>query len=108
MAEGPDPREPASAAPLPVPSTPRVAIVGAGLIDRARALVFARAGCEVRVHDASGPVLDALPDRLGHDRAVLERHGLADDASATLGRITATPALDEALAAHERAEERDR
>ena len=101
MAERTDPREPASAAPVPMPPmprTPRVAIVGAGLIGRAWALVFARAGVEVRVHDASGAVLDALPDRLADDCAVLERHALVDDAAATLARIAPVRDLGEALA----------
>ena len=55
---------------------PQVTIVGAGLIGRAWALLFADAGWQVRVHDRSSDVLAALPDQLAEDLAVLQRHEL--------------------------------
>ncbi|HXD51906.1 MAG TPA: 3-hydroxyacyl-CoA dehydrogenase NAD-binding domain-containing protein, partial [Burkholderiales bacterium] len=36
-----------------VPLPQRVAIIGAGLIGRAWAIVFARAGCDVTLYDAN-------------------------------------------------------
>jgi len=74
-----------------------VAVVGAGLIGRAWALVFARAGCEVRVHDASAEVLETFAERLAEDGALLERHGLVADAAAALGRVSVTAGLEQAV-----------
>jgi L-gulonate 3-dehydrogenase len=56
-----------------------VAIVGAGLIGRAWAAIFARAGWQVRLTDPHAPTLEAAP-RLIHDELrALARHGLAGD-----------------------------
>jgi 3-hydroxyacyl-CoA dehydrogenase len=77
----------------------RVACIGAGLVGRAWAIVFARAGHEVRVFDeapgaaeaARGFAAGVLPD--------LAREGLLDGAvpGDVLKRIAAAGSLDEAL-----------
>ena len=69
-----------------------IAIVGAGLIGRSWAFVFARAGLAVRVWDADPAVLA----RLSGDIATMIADAGADPAIAA--RITAFPTLAEALA----------
>ncbi|HWL55568.1 MAG TPA: 3-hydroxyacyl-CoA dehydrogenase [Paracoccus sp. (in: a-proteobacteria)] len=69
----------------------KIAIVGAGLIGRSWAMVFARAGLTVRVWDADPNVLA----RLGDDIASMIRDAGGD--SAIAGRITACATLAEAL-----------
>ena len=76
--------------------TQRVAIVGAGLIGRAWALLFADAGWQVRVFDSAGEVLAALPDHLAQDLALAQRHGLVSGDPLT--RIERCEALAQALA----------
>ena len=56
----------------------QVAIIGAGLIGRAWAAVFARAGWGVRLHDPHGPTLEAAPELVQAELAMLREHGLAD------------------------------
>src|SRR3984893_12404131 len=56
-----------------------VAIVGAGLIGRAWAAVFARAGWNVRLTDPHEPTLKAAPGLIRDELHALARHGLADD-----------------------------
>jgi 3-hydroxybutyryl-CoA dehydrogenase len=57
-----------------------IAVIGAGLMGHGIAQVFAHAGHQVRVHDASAAALDSLQERirrnladLGHDSAAAER-----------------------------------
>ncbi len=71
-----------------------VALVGAGLIGRAWAAVFARSGWAVRLHDPHGPALDAAPDLIRAELDMLRQHGLADG---TPGPLTAHPDLAGAL-----------
>ena len=79
-----------------------VAIVGAGLIGRAWAAVFARAGWAVRLHDPHAPTLDAAPGLVRAELEMLHAHGLAGDpagaARDTTAGITAHPDLGDALA----------
>ena len=75
----------------------RVAIVGAGLIGRAWAVLFARAGWQVRVSDPSAEVRAALAERLAEDVDILARHGLCDEAAATLARVECVASLREAV-----------
>ena len=75
----------------------RVAVVGAGLIGQAWALVFARAGCEVRLWDADVKALnkaEKLVDELAHS---LQESGLVDDATALMRRVTRCDDLKDAL-----------
>jgi 3-hydroxyacyl-CoA dehydrogenase len=75
-----------------------VAIVGAGLIGRAWAAIFARAGWQVRLTDPHAPTLEAAP-RLIHDELrALARHGLADDPAGAAARVSVAANLEEAVA----------
>ncbi|QCO54999.1 3-hydroxyacyl-CoA dehydrogenase [Pseudorhodobacter turbinis] len=73
--------------------TRTVAVIGSGLIGRAWAVVFARAGCQVRLWDPSPEVRAQLPDTLaqtctlsGDDPAALANVTICDDmASAVEG-----------------------
>ncbi len=75
----------------------RAAIVGSGLIGRAWALVFARAGWYVVMTDPSRDVLDDLADGLVEDCAILERHRLCGPSDEVLGRISWTTSVEEAV-----------
>lgn len=77
----------------------RIAIIGAGLIGRAWATVYARAGHSVKMYDsapgaverAAGLVLQGLED--------LRRAGLVSEAPAAIAaRVTAAPSLEAAVA----------
>lgn len=85
--------------------TRKIGIVGAGLIGRAWAIVFARAGHPVTLWDGSeaalAGALDIIRDRLED----LERVGLTDDAAAALARISPVATLAEALAGAEYVQE---
>jgi 3-hydroxyacyl-CoA dehydrogenase len=74
-----------------------VAIVGAGLIGRAWAMVFARAGHSVTIYDnapgASESALGLIQDGLDE----LARHGLADDPKGAAKRVRAAAKIAEAL-----------
>jgi 3-hydroxyacyl-CoA dehydrogenase len=78
---------------------PKVAIIGAGLIGRSWAIVFARAGFDVALHDAqaaAGPAaLAFIAARLPELR---EAGLLADPPETVLARIHLAPTLADALA----------
>jgi L-gulonate 3-dehydrogenase len=77
--------------------TQTMAIVGAGLIGRAWASIFARAGWSVRLSD---PVEGQAEQCRALCREALEqlsRHGLCDDPAGVLARITVVGTLREAL-----------
>ena len=74
------------------------AIVGAGLIGRAWAHVFARAGWEVRVWDPAPQQRESaagLIERSLHD---LARHGLVTDPAGAARRVVVVPELAQAVA----------
>ena len=74
-----------------------VAIVGAGLIGRAWAAIFARAGWHVRLTDPHIPTRKAAP-RLIHDELrALARHGLADDPDGAVALVSVAANLEEAV-----------
>lgn len=76
----------------------RIGIVGAGLIGRAWAIVFARAGCRVAVYDADGAALAGCATLLRENLADLAEHGLiTENPETVLARITPVPTLAEAL-----------
>ena len=78
--------------------TKSVAIVGAGLIGRAWAMIFARAGWDVRLVDkAEGVAAGAVP-LCAEGLTTLHAHGLCDDAEGAAGRIRAVESLADALA----------
>lgn len=76
-----------------------IAIVGAGLIGRAWAFVFARSGFDVRVWDRDAKVLQSLEaDIEAMIRQTAPFGQAGPDPQATAARITAAATLEEALA----------
>ena len=73
---------------------PVVAIIGAGLIGRAWANVFARAGWEVRLWDPEPDVRREAPGLIADSLAALARHGLVKDLAAAAAAITACDTLE--------------
>jgi 3-hydroxyacyl-CoA dehydrogenase len=77
----------------------RAAIVGAGSIGVAFALVFARAGWQVRLYDVDRERLRLAGAELRERCDDMARFGLLDEASAVVhARVVAVEVLDEALA----------
>ncbi len=74
-----------------------VAIVGVGLIGRAWAAIFARAGWNVRLTDPHGPTLEAAPQLILDELRALNRHGLADDPDGAMARISVASSLADAV-----------
>src|ERR1700694_112520 len=74
-----------------------VAIVGAGLIGRAWAAIFARAGWNVRLTDPHVPTLAAAPRLIRDELLALARHGLADDPAGAVARVSIAGSLREAV-----------
>ena len=74
-----------------------VAIVGAGLIGRAWAVVFARAGWAVRLTDLHGPTLDTAPGLIRDELHALHRHGLVNDPEAAAARVSTAKDLADAV-----------
>ena len=77
---------------------PSVAIVGAGLIGRAWAIVFSRAGWDVRMTDPHAPTLAAAPGLVRAGLDELAKHGLVTDPAGAAARVSAAPSLAEAVA----------
>jgi 3-hydroxyacyl-CoA dehydrogenase len=74
-----------------------VAIVGTGLIGRAWAAIFARAGWQVRLSDPHIPTLKAAPRLIRDELHALARHGLAHDPDGAVARISVAGSLREAV-----------
>ena len=74
-----------------------VAIVGAGLIGRAWAAIFARAGWQVRLTDPHVPTLEAAPRLILDELRALARHGLADDPAGSAARVSVAANLEAAV-----------
>jgi L-gulonate 3-dehydrogenase len=74
-----------------------VAIVGAGLIGRAWAVVFSRAGWQVRLTDPDEAALAAAPGLIREELHMLAGYGLADDPEGAASRVSAAKPLAEAL-----------
>lgn len=77
---------------------PTIAIVGAGLIGRAWAGVFARGGWEVRVTDPSRDVLESVPRLIRESLDEQAALGLAQDPARAAERVAVMPSLAEAVA----------
>ena len=75
---------------------PACAVIGAGLIGRAWAMVFARAGWNVAITDTSELARSAALGLIEEALADQARHGLVDDAKAALARIKVAATLGEA------------
>jgi len=74
-----------------------VAIVGVGLIGRAWAAIFARAGWNVRIFDPHTPTLMAAPALIREELHALHRHGLANDPEGAASRIVIASSLEDAV-----------
>jgi L-gulonate 3-dehydrogenase len=75
-----------------------VAVVGAGLVGCSWALVFARAGLDVAVHDADAAARSRVRDRIAAWLGDLAAAGLLEDeAEACLARVRLCDRLDEAV-----------
>jgi len=82
----------------PRPPAQRVAIVGAGLIGRAWAVVFARAGHAVSLTDSAPGASAAALEWIGRTLAEMHDFGLIDETpSAVLARMSAAASLEGAL-----------
>jgi L-gulonate 3-dehydrogenase len=77
--------------------TDKIAIVGAGLIGRAWAIVFARAGRRVALYDPDPLALSAALETIGVNLADLAENGLIADPAETLQRIELVKSLEAAL-----------
>lgn len=76
-----------------------IAVVGAGSIGVSWAIVFARAGRRVTLHDPDGARLGVAQQELAARVAELAGAGLLDDEpAAVVARVAAVPALGDALA----------
>jgi L-gulonate 3-dehydrogenase len=74
-----------------------VAIVGVGLIGRAWAAIFARAGWSVRLTDPHAPTLETAPELIRKELRELTRHGLLDDPEGAARRLSVAANLREAV-----------
>ena len=79
------------------PNLGTVAIVGAGLIGRSWANVFARAGWQLRVWDPSAKQRDTAPAQIAQSLHDLQVHGLVHNATAAAARVTVVATLEEAV-----------
>ena len=76
----------------------KIGIVGAGLIGRAWAIVFARAGLTVAIHDAAPDALAACQALLHENLGDLAHHSLlSEPVDTVLARITPVANLSDAL-----------
>ena len=84
---------------VPVQTGTQVAaIIGAGLIGRAWANVFARAGWTVRVWDPDAGQRAAAARLIEQSLHELAAHGLVKDPASAAGRVTVVATLEEAVA----------
>ena len=77
--------------------TQTAAMIGAGLIGRSWAMVFARAGWRVRLYDSVPAQLDAARGHIEAGLTEQQTYGLAHDAAAAAARVTYVANLDDAL-----------
>jgi 3-hydroxyacyl-CoA dehydrogenase len=76
----------------------KVAIVGAGLVGRGWAIVFARAGHDVAIYDGSAEIRAAVPERIRGSLADMQKAGLVDAVEPVLRRLKVTDSLEAAVA----------
>jgi len=76
---------------------PTVGIVGTGLIGRAWANVFARAGWDVRLWDPDAAALAKAPKLIAEAVHDVARHGLATDPAAAAKRVAVASSLEDAV-----------
>src|SRR3984893_18129783 len=66
---------------------PCVAVIGAGLIGRSWAIVFAGGGCDVALYDSSAGVAESARALVAEGLFALAEHGLIADAKAAHARV---------------------
>jgi len=76
---------------------PRAAIIGAGLIGRAWAGVFARAGWDVTIYDAAPGAVESAQKLIAEGLQEQASHGLVKDPKAAAARVRLAHDLAEAL-----------
>jgi L-gulonate 3-dehydrogenase len=76
---------------------PRIAVIGSGLIGRAWAMVFARAGWDVAMYDAVDGVAEKALALIGEGLEELAKHGLVADPSGAAKRVRAAKSVADAL-----------
>lgn len=76
----------------------KIAVIGAGLIGQAWAIVFARGGCDVQLWDGDQDALARAMGLIAGQMQQLESKGLLVGASAATARIQAMVTLEQALA----------
>jgi L-gulonate 3-dehydrogenase len=74
-----------------------VAIVGTGLVGRAWAAIFARAGWNVRLTDPNAQTLQAAPGLIRDELHALARHGLANDPEGAAARLSIAASVKDAV-----------
>jgi 3-hydroxyacyl-CoA dehydrogenase len=74
-----------------------VALIGVGLIGRAWANVFARAGSPVRIWDPDARALDEAPSLIAQSLQDVARYGLAADPEAAAAKVSVTTSLEDAV-----------
>ena len=77
---------------------PTIGLVGVGLIGRAWANVFSRAGWDVKLWDANPEATAAGPRLVAESLADLARHGLVKEPEAAASRVRAATTMEEAVA----------
>jgi L-gulonate 3-dehydrogenase len=76
---------------------PSVAIIGAGLIGRSWAIVFARAGWQVRVSDSEARPLENASRLIAAGLEELASHGLVTDPGRAAANVAIVPSLADAV-----------
>ncbi len=76
---------------------PTVGLVGVGLIGRAWANVFSRAGWTVKCWDASADATTNAPRLVAESLVDLARHGLVQDPQGAAKRVSSVATLEEAV-----------
>ena len=76
---------------------PCVAVVGAGLIGRSWAIIFAGGGCDVALYHSSAGVAESARALVMEGLADLAEHGLVADAKAAHARVRVCATLTDAL-----------
>jgi len=74
------------------------AVIGAGLIGRAWAMVFARAGWRVRLYDNVSAQLDTARGHIASSLAEQQAAGLVDDAQGAVARVAMVARIEDAVA----------
>lgn len=77
---------------------PKVAIIGAGLIGRSWAMVFARAGWDVAVWDGVDGVAERALSLIAQGLQDLKRHELIDDPETAAARVSTAQTIEQAVA----------